>query len=64
MSDTSRISMQSRSRLVRIRCRPSTSTCPTSDSRRPRLRLMLGWRTGQAQPHFVGLTAPDHNATL
>jgi hypothetical protein len=32
MGDTSCISMESRSRPVRTRCRPSTSPCPTSDS--------------------------------
>ena len=39
IGDTSRISMESRSRPVRTRCRPSTSPCPTSDSQRSRLRL-------------------------
>src|ERR1700761_7376936 len=42
MGDTSRISMESRSRPVRTRCRPSTSSCPMSDCHRSRLRL-CGW---------------------
>jgi hypothetical protein len=42
MGDTLRISMESRSRPVRTRCRPSTSPCLTSDSHRSRLRL-CGW---------------------
>jgi hypothetical protein len=42
MGDTSRISMESRSRPVRTRWRPSTSSRLTSDSHRSRLRL-CGW---------------------
>ena len=52
MGDTSRISMDSRSRPVRTRCRPSTSPCLTSDSHRSRLRL-CGWSPRPDTSHII-----------